>query len=227
MTYQVPAPGVAPLLTHRDTLRAISPPWLQNGLAQKILYAVAVQLDAAGDALLAGVKMRFPNLYSAESLALIGRERRIRRGLVEADQSYTNRLIVWRETHKRRGGAYAMLTQLFIHYAPNNFPIMLAYRSGAQYDLAVDGTITRVVAPTLDGAEWANWTMVYFTTDASVPNAPDLATIPREWIAAHCLGRLVIAPPGTELWDYPAGHTWDESGQWNTSDATTVIPIKS
>lgn len=227
MTYQVPPPD-APLLTYRDTLRAICVPWLQNGIAQRVLYAISVQIDAAGDALLAGVKMRFPNLYAAESLSLIGRERRIRRGLVEADDAYANRLLVWRETHRRRGGAYAMLAQLYIHYAPNAFPIVLAYRSGAQYELhPEDGSVTRVVSPTANQAEWAYWTMIYFTTDASVPNAPDLATIPREWIAAHCFGRIVVAPPGAELWDYPAGHTWDESGVWDTLDATTTIIIRS
>jgi hypothetical protein len=217
----------APIITFRDTLKAISPPWLQQGYAWRILYALAVPIDAAGDALNAGIKLRFPNLYSGESLPYIGRERRIRRGLVETDVNYAARLRRWFEDHRRRGGPYALLEQLYAHYAPNNFRIDLWYASGRRFVMDPDGTITSDIPALPDDAYWSRWTLIYFTDDYTIADAVDLAIIPREWIAAHCLGLLVVLPTGGRLWDYPPERTWNSSDTWNSADATATIPIVS
>lgn len=206
-----------PIITYRDTLRAICPPWLQNGLAEKVLYSIAVMLDAAGDALNAGLKIRFPNVYTDESLPLIGSERRIRRGRTEDAETYTPRLESWLTDHRRRGGPYAMLEQIYAHYRPNNFDIHLLYRSGRRFMMSASGTITRDVLPTGPNAQWSKWTMVYFSDAFTPADAADVALVPREWIAAHCIGDVVVLPTGGELWDYPLGHLWDESGVWDTA----------
>lgn len=217
--------GDAPIVTFRDTLRAICPPWLQGGIAEKLLYSMAVQLDSMGDALVAGVKIRFPNVYTDESLALLGVERRIRRGQVEDAATYTPRLQRWLTDHQRRGGPYAMLEQVYAHYKPNNFPIVLLYRSGRRFQMDVSGNITRDTVPTLPNAAWAKWTMVYFSDAFTIADAPDVALVPREWIAAHCIGDVVILPTGGELWDYPLGHVWDEPGVWDTAIPPVQVVI--
>ncbi len=215
------------IVTFRDTLRRVTPPWLQNGLAQKILYAVAVQLDAGGDAIVAGVKIRFPGLYSDDSLPLIGRERRIRRGLSEPSSNYATRLTRWWSDHKVRGGAYALLQQLWYHYQPNNFEIVLWYPSGARYLLAVDGTITRSLPTTyLPVSQWAKWTLLYFSDEFTAEDEADLVLIPREWIAAHCFGEIIVMPTGAELWDYPPSETWNGAGTWNTADTSIRMTVR-
>lgn len=219
------------LLTFRDTIKSISPPWLQTGLAERILYSMALLCDAFGDALVAGVKQRFPGNYSFDSLVLLGRERRIERGLVEGDAAYAERLTQWLVDHRRRGSGLALLKQLHLHYAPDNFPIDLVYIAGSvRLHMAADGTITRDLIsfhPDDNPAQWARWWLFYYTdrwADAPPTEAElqDLRLVPRAWNAAHCLGTLVLFPPG-ELWNWPEGHVWNEPGLWNTSGGVPIF----
>jgi len=218
-------PPDAIIITHRDTVRRSSPPWLQHGLAEKILYAITVQLDALGDGIVAGVKMRFPGVYSYESLGLIGRERRIRRGLYEPEANYAARLTRWWEDHSTRGGPYALLNQLWYHYTPNTFPIHLVYRSGMRFIMAPDGTITRDVVSFTNTPQWSTWQLLFFTDDAIDP--VDVAIVPRDWIAAHVLGWIKVIPTGGELWNYPPEMLWNQSGTWNTPDTVIDVPVSS
>jgi hypothetical protein len=222
---------VPTLITYRDTIRKISPPWLQNGLAEKILYALAVQIDAFGDALTAGVKQRFPGLYSDESLPLIGRERRIRRGRTETTSNYAGRLNRWLTDHPRRGGPYAMLAQLFAHFAPNTFPIDLIYYSGRRYQMDVNGNVVRndlAWFPDDDAAHWARYWLFFYTDAFPSPSAEeiaDLKLIPREWTAAHALGYIVVFPAGAELINFPPGHLINEPGTINTTVEALFVPV--
>lgn len=214
--------------TFRDVIWALSPPWLKRGLAQRILYSIAVQLDAGGDALNAGVKIRYPGVYSDESLSLIGRERRIRRGLNEAPVNYATRLTQWLVDHRVRGGAYAMLKQLFVHYYPNNFDIALWYPSGAQYYMNAGGDITRVTPPfELVTPQWANWSLLYFSDAFTAADETDLVLIPRDWNAAHCLGQIIVMPTSAELWNYPPSEPWNNpAGLWNTADSSIRMQVR-
>jgi hypothetical protein len=217
----------APLITFRDTMWRSVPPWLKVGVAHRYLYAIAVQLDAAGDALLAGVKMRFPNLYSSDSLPEIGSERRIRRGLTESAENYASRLVRWFEDHRRRGGAYALLQQLFFHYAPNTFPIALWYPSGTRYLMDAAGNITWQLPVTASHVQnWARWSLLYFTDDLSTVPLDDVVIIPRDWIAAHCFGEVIIMPTGAVLWDYPPDRLWNNPDPWNSPDSSFRVQVR-
>lgn len=223
-----------PTHTFRDRLRQISVPWLSRGNAEKFLYAMGVQIDAFADALVASVKLRFPNVYSGESLPLIGRERRIARGSLETDTTYAARLTRWLDDHPRRGGPYAMLAQLHAFYLPLAFTADLIYRSGRTYSLAADGTVTRsdiVFNPDPFPEMWARWWLI-ITSDTLPPHpltdqqVSDAALVPTEWNAAHCFGLVVVLRPGDgELWDYPPTNTWDEGGTWDTPNTIDYIPI--
>jgi hypothetical protein len=213
---------IATILTYRDRMRERwCPPWLQTGNAERFMYALAVQADLAGDALVAALASRFPGLYGHESLAIIGRERRIARGPYETDASYAVRLRRWRKDHRMRGGPYALLAQLHAYYAPNNFPIVLQYRSGRRFTMATDGTITRDVAPgfglDVNRAMWARqW--LFYETDAydvdalTASDVADLTHVPRDWQAAHMMTTVVVMQPGAELYNYPTGRTYNRPG---------------
>lgn len=222
------------LLTFRDTIRRRSPPWLQRGLAEKILYSIGVLCDGFADALVAGVKQRFPGYYTYESLPLIGRERRMTRGRNETDSAYAGRLARFFTDHQLRGGPYALLSQLFIYYSPDTFPIDLVYYAGsARFHMDVAGEVTRdqvTWTPDTNAAKWARWWLFYYTeqwaatppTDAELQ---DLRLIPRQWNAAHPFGYIVLFPTGAELWNWPPGHLWDESGTWDTSATSYTIEV--
>lgn len=233
-----------PLLTFRDTLRKICPPWLQHGFAERLLYPIGAHLDILGDALVAGIKLRFPNEYSAESLPWLGRERRIRRGINESDEIYGNRMRRWLDDHARRGGPYAMLAQLYAHYAAAPFEIELVNFNGGRYTLATDGTITHDVivwAPDTDADHWARWWLLYhwptpvtddgvwedpgtwgdggaWGTGLSLAEVEDLRTIPAEWNSAHTQGTIVLIGPGGELWGSPG--VWGDPGVWGGGETT-------
>lgn len=230
-------PTTPTIVTFRDTLRRRSPTWLQHGVAEKILYAMGVQIDALADALVASIKIRFPGYYSDETLPLIGRERRIRRGRFESDATYAARLNRWLTDHRRRGGPYALLAQLYAHYAPNNFPITLIYRSGRRFRMDIAGNVIRddvdfdtsgaTLHDDVEPERWARWWLIYDWPEAlpdpgtwSEPNTPwndpttlwnyvigpdeieDLRLTPREWNAAHAVGRVVLVSalsPGRRL----------------------------
>jgi hypothetical protein len=209
------------LTTFRDTIKKVSPTWLKTGVAETLLYAIAVTLDALGDGVAAGVKLRFPGMYSAESLPVIGRERRIRRGRFEPDSTYANRLIRWLDDHRRRGGPYALLAQLHAQYAPANFSIELRYASGRSFVMNLDGSVMRgdvVWTPPGDPARWARWWLFYqwptaidgdgvwgdpgtwgdggvWGSNLTPVEIRDLRLVPREWNAAHAIGRLVLISP--------------------------------
>lgn len=229
------------LVTFRDTIRKIAPPWLQRDVAEKVLYALAIQIDACADALVAGVKLRFPGVYSDESLPLLGRERRIARGRTETNAVYASRLARWLDDHRRRGGPYALLLQLFAHYAPSNFAISLVYRSGRRFSMDTAGAIARDIiafSPDSEPAKWARWWLYYAWPDpglalriwgVSTPSTwgsdhvwgsnltpqdvVDLRLVPSEWNAAHCFGRVVLLSGGGHLWGYPP-RLWGDPGDW-------------
>ncbi len=217
------------LQTFRDTARRLSPAWLQRGRAERYLYALALQLDVIADAVLSGVKLRFPGLYTFETLPLIGRERRIRRGRGETSAVYADRLTRWLLDHAHRGGAHAMLEQLHAYYASTPFVIHLVYKSGRRYVMDASGTITRDTVPTLPVARWARWSLYYFTETFPAPlsdaDRADAIIIPREWLAAHALGKVLIMRAGAELWNYHSpARTWNNGSQWNKAavDSITV-----
>jgi hypothetical protein len=220
------------LQTYRDLIRRRSPPWLQRGIAEKILYALGVHVDAFADAVTAGVKHRFPGYYSHDALPVIGRERRIPRGRVEPDATYASRLVRWLTDHRLRGGPYAMLAQLHAYYAPANFAIDLVYYSGRRFHLATDGTVTRddvAWTPDTNAARWARWWLFFYTDDFAAPTDDEieqLRVVPRAWNAAHANGLIVLFPSTAELWNWPPGHTWNETGIWNTGGVSGTIAVE-
>lgn len=207
--------------TFRDLGRKISPPWMRKGTAEKIIYAVLIQVDALGEVLTASLKLRFPNLYSDESLPIIGRERRIRRGPRESAESYAQRLRRWLDDHPRRGNAMAMLQQLRAYFLPLRFPMHFVNRSGARYIMDEDGQITRDVISTEKFDQWARWWLLLYSDDLGEDDFTDeeLALIPREWIAAHCIGELIVMRSDSVLWDYPPDAEFDDPDrEWDMPD---------
>lgn len=240
-----PSPGssaqtgpVTTVLTFRDSIREKTPSWLRRGVAEKVLYAIGIQFDGLAEALVSSIKMRFPGLYSAESLPLHGRERRIRRGRTESNEVYATRLRRWLDDHRTRGGPYALLAQVHAHFAPGNFPVDLVYYSGRRFQLDVAGDVTYDDIDwtfDADSARWPRWWLFYhwptLIPDDGVWGDPgtwgdggmwgssltgqevtDLRLVPREWNAAHARGWIVLLTEG-ELWGYPEG-TWGDPGVW-------------
>jgi len=204
------------LLVFREAIRAASPLWLATGYNEKILYSAHALLDATGAATQQGILCRFPGVALDESLPYIGKERRIRRGLYEDNPTYADRLRYWLRDHRFRGGPYALLNQLYLHYKPHGFPIDLIYASGKRYSITATNPTpveSMIVWSQTGSLKWAQWTLIYYTDQFSGALTPDqiadLASIPREWNAAHAIGTIIVLPTGGELWDSPPPAAWD------------------
>jgi len=240
--------------TFRDRLASFVPRWLKRGTAAKLLYAFGVHFDLVGDLLVEAVRKRFPEPNSYDALPYIGADRKIIRGPNEPSDVYASRLATWLDAHRLRGNPYVLLEQLYLYYAPNNFPIELVYASsGLQFSLAVDGTITYAFTawrePDGDLARWARWRLFYhwpvpippagqwdsltetwdlpatlWDSGLSAEQAAEVLAVPQAWNAAHCLGTVVLLSPGAELWDFPAS-TWDDGGTWDGAGDIVFLTI--
>lgn len=220
------------LKTYRDKLRAISVPWLQNGLAEKLLYAIGIQLDAAADGATAALKLRFPGLYSFDTLALIGKERRIVRGRFESDADYAERLRGWLDAHRYRGNPYSLLAQIYEYFRPGNFTVHLRYHSGAYYTMSGgDGSVERFDQYVTDNENYTRLALLYYTSGDIRPTDVDIvAAAPREWLAAHALGEVIVLPiEGTSwLWDWPPDRLWNDPDRlWNCAPEILRVPVTS
>lgn len=206
------------LRTFRDAIREITPWWLRGPRIGSVVYAIGAVVDNLADALRAGVKSRFPGHYSGETLPMIGRERRIRRGRNESDETYASRLLPWLDHHRLRGGPYALLEQLYSFWRPNNFPIELRYTTSRRFNVSTIGEIGRwdqAWGVPGDPAQWARWWLYFEWPDSlgddgvwsdpgtwddggvwdcglTSAEVRDIRLVPREWNNAHAIGFIVL-----------------------------------
>ena len=75
--------------------KAVLPPWLLRTEGLKLIGGISDVIDDHRDRVVAGVKLRFPGLYTLEGVEKIGRERRLRRGPKETTEVFAERLQRW------------------------------------------------------------------------------------------------------------------------------------
>lgn len=233
----------------RTAIYSLLPSWLTEGDGEKIAYTLAIMRDWHAQRLRLGVMAALPDHAPDDALALIGRDRKITRGVDEPRESYAIRLKRWLDDHPRRGGPIALLEQVgaYWDYAPNGPYLMtLWYQNGLQFTRALDGEITIAEGTPFDGdsARWARWKLIIhwhenvgddgvwgdpgtwgdggvWGSGMSAELAQQLRSVPREWNAAHCLGYVGLLGPEGELWGYPIG-TWGDPGTWGSGDYTEI-----
>ena len=185
-----------PLVTMRDTLYLLAPPWLRGFYASRLLYAFGVHLDAIGDAVVEGVKARFPNATSNESLVITGRERGIRRGPGETDAGYAKRLRGWWDAHKRRGNPHELMRQVQAFLSPHVVPMAIVNNSGAWYTLSGSGVpgYTATTAWNWDGdaARWSRFWLILYPPST-------LWTPTDAWGAGDAWGSNTFGNPDTQV----------------------------
>ncbi len=235
--------------TARDTIREITPRWLRSGIAGKVLYACAVQLDAIAQAAAEGAAQQFPSRAGADALGHLGRDRRIVRGPLEPPSTYLVRLQRWLDDHRTRGNPYTLLQQVGEFWA-SAFEVLLVYTNGLKFTRAVGGSIARdvsAIAPSAS-ADWSHWWLILdgidasddgywsdpgtwsdggtWDTDLTVQEVENIKAVPANWNAAHCIGHIGMVSGDGELWDYPEG-TWSDPGTWGlwASGGAAVIDL--
>jgi len=96
----------------RDAVKAMSPSWLQDGVAEKYLYDIGLCADALLDKMNQAARLHLPGYGDESALPLIGADRLISRGLGESAASYAQRLKGWLDAWRTAGSAASVLRQL-------------------------------------------------------------------------------------------------------------------
>jgi len=208
---------------------AVLPPWLLRTEGRKLFGALSDVLGDHRARLVAGVKLRFPGLYSTDGLDLLSRERRLRRGPAEDSDIFARRLRRWWVDHRTRGNGFALLQQMRAYLGGTlPPPYEVVSYLGVRHRIDADGPVTRdtITWGTDEDGRWARIWLFLRTTATAVDTATReiYTAILRDWIPAHVRpAKVVVLHPGTRLWDYPQPRpTWD-SPEWPTWASATVI----
>jgi len=211
--------------SYLKVFKAILPPWLLRTEGTKLIGGIADVIDDHRNRLVAGVKLRFPGLYTLEGIDRIGQERRLRRGPSESSEVFADRLKRWWVDHRTRGNAYALLNQMLAYFVGTLTPPydVVSYR-GLRHVMDTNEDITRdsISWGTDETGYWSRvWVFLYFASAPPVSDIDVYSSIVKDWLPAHIDGRLVIIHPNTRLWDYPQPVP-DWSDDWDWDDGPTV-----
>jgi len=168
----------------RHTIKRLSPTTLQDGVAERFLYGMALLMDGIVEKACQGAHSRMPLRADPTVLPYLGQERLIPKGLTEGDASYALRLQGaiddWRTL---AGSAWGVMKQVRGY--------LLAKAPRIRSVWAIYPTTGIASAPT--HSVWSS-----FAIDSAVNVAPD---------------RLLVSGPGNWEWDRysPTTGSW---GPW-------------
>jgi hypothetical protein len=165
-------------------IKKIAPPWLRRIVGGAVMESLADPIETLVDRTTESVKKRFPT-DDNDALDYIGRERRIIRGPGETSATYAGRLVIWWDSHRLRGGPYALLEQMFAFFRFTlNTQIDLVNNSGTEtgttgthlatrYSVDEDGVITRdQLTWNGDGEAPTKWARVFIIFRLETPYLP-------------------------------------------------------
>lgn len=193
----------------RESLIAISPPWLQSFWSSRVQYGPGLALDAVAQWMLEGTKAALPGLGTPDALPYIGRDRNLDRGPNETDAAFAARLSAAFDTWATAGTAATLLQQLLVYFAPSTAtPLRVVSNAAVWHDINLTtGAVTKTVA--------ANWTW-----DALASTA---------WFRGWVIIDSSAGPWTVDLWSSTDGSVWGDGGTWGSNaslaDVTAIRSI--
>lgn len=160
------------LLFSNGMLRRM-PPWLQRVVGAKVVQGLVDPVDALVLSSVAAVRARFPSADMPDALALIGSDRRIRRGLAESATTYARRLRSWWTAHRTRGGPYALLNQLDLFFEDwLNVRMDLVAQSGNRHWIDAASVVTHDAIMWGGDAtgKWARFWVFFYLPADTIPS---------------------------------------------------------
>lgn len=197
--------------TFRTIRKLCAPRWLTEEEGELLGYTLDLLRDGAVERVRLGLMARLPQndptgetTAPPDAIALMGRDRRVIRGLGESLQSYARRLIAWLDDRKTAGNPFALMQKLAEYTGPGcKFRTVDA--RGNWYTRDVDGTRSLVL-------NQANWEWDDHPTDP--------ITGKQRWARFW----VIIYPPATLWtpqpfdWGDVAGPDWGEpTYTWGTT----------
>lgn len=234
-----------------SVIERLLPGWMNRAARRhwpRFAGTVAITLDALAEATFQGRLAAMPGQTAAvpamggyeseDALPLIGRDRRIARGLEETSPSYARRLRRWRQSWRRAATGWSLAEQVQGVFGPDRPTVKVVsasvdtgagLRSNAWHSIDPDGVLTYygpeggfVIEP--DG------TMSVFA-DACAPwdwdslSLPDGTTEPdawRVWVIVHVPAAMCEATEG--VWG-PGPTFWGDGGTWGTTATPAAVEL--
>jgi len=151
----------------RDSIKRLSPPFLAQGVAEKILYTIGLSADAVAEKMNQASQAHMPGLCDPSCLALIGADRVMGQGPNESNASYAVRLQKAFDTWQHAGSSRSVLQQVLGY---------VSTPANVQSGTVPIGTIVGVSA----AGTYAHWDVFYNTSDTSQPPHHQLVS-PANW----------------------------------------------
>lgn len=188
----------------RDSILAISPPFLLGPIGTALQYAPGVVLDGISDWMIEGVQASMPGVGTNDALYLIGRDMQIDRGPNETDDHYIVRLQGAIDSHRVKGCGPELLRQLLAWFSPSTVtPIRLVSNRAVWHEI---DTTTEVVTKTNVGTNW-DW---------------DAFTATR-WRRGWVIIDSSTGPWTQDFWDDTDDSLWGDGGSWGSDVSTTDV----
>lgn len=126
------------------------PRWARGPRLTKLLYAIWTVADEIATMCLMAIKIRFPGVFSYESVPRIASERHLFQGPNELVAHFCERLKTWWDVGKHSGNFYTMAQQIQAYCLPAKFVVEIVQNNGVRYTLGTDGSFS------MDQTTW-NW----------------------------------------------------------------------
>ena len=111
-------------------LPALAPPWLRDGVGQKVLYTFGAGADVLMNKLTEAVKMRIPTYGDASALPYLANDRLLIQGPNESSDAFAQRLKAAYDSWRIAGNARSVAEQIRGYLSPFTPTIRTVDRSG-------------------------------------------------------------------------------------------------
>ena len=182
----------------RESIVAISPPWLQGAVGGALQYTNGIALDALGNWMIEGVKASMPGIGTPDALVYLGRDRNIDRGPLETDAAYASRLSAAFDTWSTAGSPTTLLQQFRAYFSPSTAtPLRLVSNAATWHTINLT---TSVVTRTPTAGNW--------TWDALASTA---------WFRGWLIIDSSAGPWTADYWSSTDSSVWGDGGTWGSS----------
>jgi hypothetical protein len=177
----------------RDMFKSLSPEWLQEGVAEKLLYSMGAAMDTLVEKINQGMRLHMPGYGDPTGLSYIGQDRLIPQGYQETSAAYASRLKLAWDSWLHAGSVVAILNQILGYVSPAT-PIVQFVSNTSVWD-----TINTALGGWSHYAAPANWNWDYWTTAWW-----------RSWM-------IMQSTPWSSEGTYGDGQTYGDGGAWGTT----------
>jgi hypothetical protein len=128
------------LITARDSILTKLPPWLTRHWGIRLLYAIAIQVDALTEMAKQALMARFPG-FNESATAELCRNRKITRGPNETEVQITARLMTWLDDKRLLGHPVGIEKELDAFFTGHSMHFRIVFNNGNYWD-SDSGVIT-------------------------------------------------------------------------------------